>query len=51
MYTELGLYIGGTWIKANGRDREPVLNPATEKTLAELPHAKLSDLDEAPAAR
>jgi succinate-semialdehyde dehydrogenase/glutarate-semialdehyde dehydrogenase len=47
MYTELGLYIGGTWTHANGRDREPVLNPANEKTLAELPHATAADLDQA----
>ncbi len=47
MYTELGLFIDGAWIKANGRDREPVLNPATEKTLAELPHASAADLDQA----
>jgi succinate-semialdehyde dehydrogenase/glutarate-semialdehyde dehydrogenase len=50
MYTELGLFIDGAWVKANGRDREPVLNPATEKTLAELPHASPSDLDQALAA-
>jgi succinate-semialdehyde dehydrogenase/glutarate-semialdehyde dehydrogenase len=47
MYTELGLYIDGSWIKDGGRRLEPVLNPATEKTLAELPHATKADLDHA----
>jgi succinate-semialdehyde dehydrogenase/glutarate-semialdehyde dehydrogenase len=50
MYTELGLFIDGAWIKANGRDREPVLNPATERSLGELPHASPSDLDQAVGA-
>jgi succinate-semialdehyde dehydrogenase/glutarate-semialdehyde dehydrogenase len=47
MYTELGLYIDGSWLKDGGRKLEAVLNPATEKTLAELPHASLADLDQA----
>ena len=47
MYTELGLYIDGAWMKDGGRKLEPVLNPANEKTLAELPHATKADLDHA----
>jgi succinate-semialdehyde dehydrogenase/glutarate-semialdehyde dehydrogenase len=47
MYTELGLYIDGAWMKDGGRKLEPVLNPANEKTLAELPHATIADLDHA----
>jgi succinate-semialdehyde dehydrogenase/glutarate-semialdehyde dehydrogenase len=47
MYTELGLFIDGSWIKDGGRKLEPVLNPSTEKTLAELPHASKADLDHA----
>jgi len=47
MYTELGLYIDGTWMRDGGRRLEPVLNPANEKTLAELPHATTADLDHA----
>ena len=48
MYSELGLYIDGAWIKGgNGRKGEDVLNPATEKPLAHLPHANKADLDEA----
>ena len=50
MYPELGLYIDGAWMKEGGRKLEPVLNPATEKTLAELPHATIADLDQALAA-
>src|SRR6185312_115120 len=50
MYTELGLFIGGKWANGAGRKGEPVLNPANEKTLAELPHASKADLDEALAA-
>jgi len=46
MYSELGLYIDGAWIKGgNGRKGEEVINPATEKPLAHLPHATKSDLD------
>ena len=48
MYSELGLYIDGAWIKGgNGRKGEEVINPATEKPLAQLPHASKADLDAA----
>src|SRR5262249_56115478 len=47
MYTELALYIDGKWVNGNGRKGEDVLNPATEKPLAHLPHASKADLDEA----
>src|ERR1041385_5914109 len=48
MYSELGLYIDGAWIKGgNGRKGEDVINPATEKPLAHLPHATQADLDQA----
>jgi succinate-semialdehyde dehydrogenase/glutarate-semialdehyde dehydrogenase len=47
MYTELGLFIGGKWANGAGRKSEPVINPANEKPLADLPHASKSDLDEA----
>jgi succinate-semialdehyde dehydrogenase/glutarate-semialdehyde dehydrogenase len=49
MYTELSLFIDGEW-HANGRKSEDVLNPATGKTLASLPHASTADLDAALAA-
>ncbi len=47
MYTDLALYIGGAWRNGDGRQGEDVVNPATEKPLAHLPHAGASDLDEA----
>jgi succinate-semialdehyde dehydrogenase/glutarate-semialdehyde dehydrogenase len=47
MYTDLALYIGGGWRNGDGRQGEDVVNPATEKPLARLPHAGASDLDQA----
>jgi len=47
MYTELGLFIGGKWTNGANRKGEPVINPANEKSLADLPHASKGDLDEA----
>src|SRR2546430_3707895 len=48
MYGELGLFIDGAWRKNGSTNKgEDVLNPATEKPLAHLPHASKSDLDEA----
>src|SRR2546427_12587425 len=47
MYTDLALYIDGKWVNSGGRKGEDVLNPATEKPLAHLPHASKADLDEA----
>ena len=47
MYTELGLFIDGKWANGKGRKSEPVINPANEKPLADLPHASKADLDEA----
>ncbi|MBX9829801.1 MAG: NAD-dependent succinate-semialdehyde dehydrogenase [Xanthobacteraceae bacterium] len=48
MYGELGLFIDGAWRKNGGANKgEDVINPATEKPLAHLPHASKADLDEA----
>jgi succinate-semialdehyde dehydrogenase / glutarate-semialdehyde dehydrogenase len=47
MYTDLSLHIGGGWRNGDGRQGEDVVNPATEKPLARLPHAGASDLDQA----
>src|SRR5437660_7023662 len=47
MYTDLALYIDGKWVNGGGRKGEDVLNPATEKPLAHLPHASKADLEEA----
>ena len=50
MYTDLALHIGGDWQGGDGRKGEDVVNPATEKPLARLPHASQADLDAALAA-
>ena len=47
MYTDLPLYIDGAWHDGKGRKGEDVINPATEKPLAHLPHASKADLDRA----
>jgi succinate-semialdehyde dehydrogenase/glutarate-semialdehyde dehydrogenase len=47
MYSELGLFIDGAWRKNGGGKGEEVINPATEKPLASLPHAGKAELDEA----
>jgi succinate-semialdehyde dehydrogenase/glutarate-semialdehyde dehydrogenase len=47
MYTDLQLYIDGEWLNGSGRKSEDVLNPATGKVLAALPHASKADLDRA----
>ena len=39
MYTDLKLYIDGKWLNGEGRKGEDVINPATGKALAHLPHA------------
>src|SRR6202158_4812683 len=47
MYTDLKLYIDGKWLNGEGRKGEDVINPATGKVLAHLPHASKADLDAA----
>lgn len=50
MYPDLGLYIDGVWLRGEGRVSEPVINPATERPIADLWHATPEDLDRALAA-
>ena len=50
MYSDLKLYIDGQWLNGSGRKSEDVINPATGKVLAPLPHASKADLDNALAA-
>ena len=50
MYAKLELFIDGQWLNGDGRAGEDVINPATEKPLAHLPHASTADLDRALAA-
>ena len=47
-YPELKLYINGEWRQTP--DTIPVVNPATEEELSQLPHARISDLEDALAA-
>ena len=47
MYGNLELFIDGKWLGGDGRKGEDVINPATEKPLARLPHASKADLDQA----
>ncbi|HTU65438.1 MAG TPA: NAD-dependent succinate-semialdehyde dehydrogenase [Steroidobacteraceae bacterium] len=50
VYPAPTLYIDGQWLDAGGRRTQPVVNPATEEILAQLPHATPADLDLALAA-
>lgn len=50
VYPELRLFIAGEWRSAGVRDRLPVMNPATDEVLGELPVATRADLDDALAA-
>jgi succinate-semialdehyde dehydrogenase / glutarate-semialdehyde dehydrogenase len=47
MYAKLELFIDGEWLNGDGRAGEDVINPATGKPLAHLPHASTADLDRA----
>lgn len=46
-YEKLEMLIDGEWTQGTSGKTEPVINPATEETLGELPHASSSDLDRA----
>lgn len=50
MYTELALYIDGAFETKAAGGSEPVINPATGLSIADLPHAADGDLDRALAA-
>lgn len=49
-YETLELLIGGEWSAGSSGITEPVINPATDEVLGELPHAGPEDLDRALAA-
>lgn len=44
---DLALFVGGSWQIGEGRDLFPVVDPASGKTIAEVPLATPADLDEA----
>ena len=50
-YADLKLLIGGEWTpphsRNDGREHEPVMNPATGECIGVLPHASKADLDRA----
>jgi len=46
-FPPLTLYIDGEWPGPDGRRSQPLINPATEEVLGELPHATPADLDRA----
>jgi len=49
-YTQISMYIDGAWASGTGSRRQPIINPATEETLAEVPLAERADLDRSLAA-
>ncbi len=49
-YAELGLMIGGEMVSGGGRKSSPVINPANEEVIGQLPHATPADLDGALAS-
>lgn len=46
-YPEINLYIDGEWLGAQGRECEPVVDPATTRIIGQVPHADTADLDRA----
>jgi len=46
-YADLTLLIGGKWLGQEGRKTSPVVNPATEEVIGQVPHALRADLDTA----
>jgi succinate-semialdehyde dehydrogenase/glutarate-semialdehyde dehydrogenase len=47
MYSDVSLFIDGTWGPATGGRTIDVVNPATGDKIGTVPHASLSDLDQA----
>ncbi|MFQ5468070.1 MAG: aldehyde dehydrogenase family protein, partial [Kiloniellaceae bacterium] len=50
MYADLKMLLDGEWSEGTGGRRVPVLNPANEQSLGDLPLAERDDLDRALAA-
>ncbi|MAH83553.1 MAG: NAD-dependent succinate-semialdehyde dehydrogenase [Rhodospirillaceae bacterium TMED8] len=48
MYKEkIELLINGQWSRGSANKSQPLINPANEEVLSDVPHASLKDLDEA----
>src|SRR5438067_2325284 len=41
------MFIGGQWVAGSGHDGQPVINPATGETIAEVPKGTEADVDRA----
>jgi succinate-semialdehyde dehydrogenase/glutarate-semialdehyde dehydrogenase len=46
-YPQIAMYINGAWTQGSGSRREPVIDPATEEVLGQVPVAEKADLDRA----
>jgi succinate-semialdehyde dehydrogenase/glutarate-semialdehyde dehydrogenase len=46
-FEKLELLINGKWKMGSENKAEPVINPATNEVIGDLPHASKKDLDEA----
>ncbi|HEV8045463.1 MAG TPA: aldehyde dehydrogenase family protein, partial [Rubrobacter sp.] len=44
---EVRNFIGGEWVEGNGRETEPVYDPATGEVIAETPLSTKEDVDQA----
>jgi succinate-semialdehyde dehydrogenase / glutarate-semialdehyde dehydrogenase len=49
-FQRIQMYIAGRWTDGTSGRTEPLVDPATERTLGEVPLASIADLDEALAA-
>jgi succinate-semialdehyde dehydrogenase/glutarate-semialdehyde dehydrogenase len=49
-YPQISMYIDGSWTPGSGTRREPIINPATEEVIGQVPLAERADLDRALAA-
>ena len=49
-YPRISMFIDGEWTAGSGGRAQPVMNPATEETLGEVPLADKPELDRALAA-
>jgi succinate-semialdehyde dehydrogenase / glutarate-semialdehyde dehydrogenase len=49
-FPRIQMYIAGRWTDGTSGRTEPLVDPATERTLGEVPLASIADLDEALAA-
>ena len=47
MYPEVQMFVGGEWLGVDGRNAEPVFDPATGEAIGQVPLATPADLDRA----